>query len=82
MALELETTCSEEPSLEIAAVDFFGFRRTDRATRAQQNLSAGNAATFLRQPGLATAIAPLPFTANWPILNLHAPHRCGDDELY
>ena len=82
MALELEATRSEESSLEITAMDFIGIRRADRATCAQQNLSAGVAATFRRQPGLATAVASLPFTASRPILNLYAPRRCRDGELY
>src|SRR6266568_6071635 len=82
MALESETTRSAEPSLEIAAMDFFGFRRANRATRARQNVSAGGVATFRRQPGLAAAVASFPFTTRQPILNLHAPRRCRDGELH
>jgi len=82
MALELETTGSAEPILGIAAMDFIGFRRVDRATRAQQNFSAGGKATFRQQPGLAAPFASLPFTASRSILNLYAPRRCRDGELH
>src|SRR6266536_1378559 len=80
MALEFETTHSQEPSLEIAAMDFIGFRRTDRATRARQSFSAGG--KFGRQSGLAAPPASLAFTTSWTILNLYAPRRCGDGELH
>src|SRR5216117_2364667 len=82
MALEFETTRSADPSLEIAAMDFIGFRRADRTARSRQNVSAGGVATFRRQPGLAAAVAPFPFTTRQPILNLHAPRRCRDGELH
>src|SRR6266496_6508123 len=62
-------------------MDFIRFRRTDRATLARQNFSAGSPATFCWQPGLAASAPPFPFTANRPILNLYAPHRCCDSEL-
>src|SRR5436190_10767192 len=82
MALELETTGSAEPLLENAAMDFIGFRRAHRAARARQNFSAGEKATFRRQPGLAAPSASLPFTTSRTFVNLHAPSRCGDGELH
>src|SRR5258708_2509109 len=82
MALESETTRSEEPSLESAAMDFIGFRRADRAACARRNFSAGGAATIHRQPGLAAPLASLPFTASRPILNLYAPRRRRDGKLH
>ena len=82
MALELEATRSEKSSVEITAMDFIGIRRADRATRARQNFSAGDPATFRRQPGLAAPPASLPFSASRPILDLYAPRRCRNGELY
>src|SRR5881397_3892685 len=82
MALEFETTCSEESSLDITAMDFIGLRRTDRATRARQNFSASGKAIFRRQPGLAAPPTSLPFTTSRTILNLYAPRRRRDGELH
>src|SRR5437016_4056338 len=72
MALEFETTCSEESSLEITTIDFIGLRRTDRATRARQNFSASGKAIFRRQPGLA-ALSEL---AQFQSVKLHVTNGC------
>src|SRR6266496_2917984 len=82
MALELETTRPEAASLEITAMDFIGIRRADRATRARRNFSAGQKATFRRQPGLAAPFASLSFTGNRPIFHMYAPRRCRYRELH
>src|SRR5207249_9555256 len=82
MALEFETTCSEESSLEITAMDLIGLRRTDRAAGARQNFSASGKAIFRRRPGLAAPPTSLPFTASRPILNLYAPRRRRNSELH